>query len=133
MHLIFCVDDKDGILFCGRRLSRDSKVTEHILSMTSGAALWMSLYSGKLFPKDKVFADADFQKKAQAGDYCFLEELPLPETCENRESVTLYHWNRSYPATVRFPRMMLENMHLVSTEEFPGSSHEKIIVERYTL
>lgn len=133
MHLIFCVDDKDGILFCGRRLSRDSKVTEHILTMTSGKTLWMSPYSGKLFPPQEVFADADFQKKAKAGDYCFLEELPLPETYEKRETVTLYHWNRAYPSTVRFPRMLLENMHLAGTEEFPGSSHDKITVERYTL
>lgn len=133
MHLIFCVDDRDGLLFCGRRLSRDSKLNEHILQLTAGYRLWVSPYSAKLFPKESVCVDPDFQQKAGAGEYCFLEDLPTPEAYEQRESVILYHWNRAYPATVRFPRALLENMRLVGAEEFPGSSHEKISMERYVL
>lgn len=133
MHLIFCVDDRDGLLFCDRRLSRDRKLYEHILQLTAGRSLWMSPYSGKLFSNGTVRIDPDFQQKAAQGDYCFLETLPVPEIYDQCESVILYHWNRVYPATVKFPRTLLENMHLDATEEFPGSSHEKITMERYIL
>lgn len=133
MHLILCIDERDGLSFCGRRLSQDKILNQHMLSITAGHKLWMSPYSRKLFPGDDVTADDAFLEKAGLGDYCFLETAPLPETCENLESVILYHWNRTYPSTVKFPRCLLENRHLEHTEEFPGSSHEKITMERYIL
>ena len=131
MHLIVCVDDRDGLSFCGRRLSRDSRLNAHMLQLTEGRNLWMSPDSAKLFPAGSVLADNDFLKKAGAGDYCFAETAPLPDSCEDLESVTVYHWNRAYPATAYFPRKLLENMHLEWSEEFSGSSHEKITVERF--
>lgn len=130
MHLILCVDDKDGLSFCGRRLSQDRELTSHILRLTEGSKLWMSAYSAKLFPADRVLVDEDFQQKAGEGDFCFLETAPLMED-DHWESVILYHWNRNYPSTVKFPRNLLESMHLQDAEEFPGSSHEKLTMERY--
>lgn len=131
MHLILCIDERDGLSFCGRRLSQDKILNQHMLRITTGHKLWMSPYSGKLFPGEDIWVDEDFQQKASAGDYCFLETAPLLEEYENLESVILYHWNRSYPSTVKFPRKLLETMHLEHTEEFPGNSHEKITMERY--
>jgi len=133
MHLIFCIDDRDGLSFCGRRLSQDKILNQHMLRITTGHKLWMSPYSGKLFPGEDICVDEDFQHKADLGDYCFLETSPLLEAYENLESLILYHWNRSYPSTQKFPRSLLKNMHLESIEEFPGSSHEKITMERYVL
>jgi len=132
MHLIVCVDERDGMAFCGRRLSRDRVVTEHILKQTAGSNLWIAPASAILFPEGNVQTDADFLKKAQAGEYCFCEVTPLPESIENLESVILYHWNRAYPSNLRFPRALLNDMELVSTEEFPGNSHDNITMERYT-
>lgn len=131
MHLILCIDDRDGLSFCGRRLSQDRELCAHLLRLTEGSKLWMSAYSAKLFPADKVIIDEDFQQKAGAGAYCFLETAPFLETYENLESVTLYHWNRVYPATVKFDRKILTPMHLEHTEEFPGNSHEMITMERF--
>lgn len=133
MHLILCVDDRDGLSFCGRRLSRDSRVCEHILSLAEGHNLWMHPYSANLFPSASVLTDEDFQQKAGQGDYCFLEITPLLGNYENLESVALYHWNRAYPATVKFDRKLIAPMHLIHTEEFTGNSHETITLERYTL
>lgn len=132
MHLILCVDKKDGLSFCGRRLSRDRRLCDHILQLTSGSPLWMSAYSAPLFPDADVRVDEDFQRKAGPGEYCFLEVTPLLDVYSNLESVTLYQWNRDYPATIKFPRELLADMHLVSTEEFAGNSHEIITMERYT-
>ena len=133
MHLICCVDDRDGLSFCGRRLSRDKLLCAHILRLTAGRKLWMSRYSAALFPDGAVLADEDFQIKAGMGDYCFLETAPVLARYEDLESVILYHWNRCYPSTVKFPRKLLDDMRLAETETFTGSSHETITMERYVL
>ena len=133
MHLVVFVDDRDGLSFCGRRLSQDRLLNEHLLRLAQGSALWMSPYSGKMFSEDGVHTHEDFQKKAGVGEYCLVETAPLLPDYENLESVILYHWNRTYPSTVRFPRNLLAGMKLVEIQEFPGSSHEKITMERYTL
>ena len=133
MHLILCVDNRDGLSFCGRRLSRDRRLCEQILQLTTGSTLWMSAYSEPLFPGASVRVDEDFQHRAGKGEYCFLEVTPLLDAYNDLESVILYHWNRDYPATTKFPRTLLDAMHLAYSEEFPGSSHEMITMERYTL
>lgn len=133
MHLIVCIDERDGMSFCGRRLSRDSRVSEHILALTAGHTLWVHPYSAKLFPADAVIADAAFAEKAGEGDFCFAELSVTPDTKKKLESVYLYHWNRAYPATVKFPRELLDGMYLDATEEFSGNSHETITLERYVL
>ena len=132
MHLIVCIDTRDGMSFCDKRLSTDSRLNAYILRYTSGAKLWMDPYSTSLFPEADVRADADFLHKAKAGEYCFSEITPLEEI-NGLESVTLCHWNRSYPSTQKFPRSLLAGLRLVHTEDFPGNSHEKISIERYTL
>ena len=131
MHLIVCVDERDGLSFCGRRLSQDRKLIDHILYKTAGHRLWMNAYSAKLFPQGSVQVDSEFWNAAPSGDYCFLETSPVLEHYENLESVILYCWNRAYPSTVRFPRSLISGMHLESAEEFSGNSHEKITMERY--
>lgn len=132
MHLIVCIDERDGMSFCGRRLSRDGILNRHIKGISSGHKLWMNVYSGKMFADAEICIDEQFLEKAEPGDYCFLENTPLPETNEALESVILYHWNRTYPSTVRFPRALLQGMQLVKTEEFAGNSHETITMEWYT-
>ena len=132
MHLIVCVEQQDGMSFCGRRLSSDRALTEYILSITSGSKLWVNDYSAKLFPETEINVHACFLHMASRGEYCFVENTPL-ENLTNLESVTLCHWNRRYPSTEIFPRMLLAELHLVHTEEFPGNSHETLTIERYTL
>ena len=68
---IVCLDQEDGLLFNGRRQSRDRVVTEKILSMTEGKPLWMSAYSRRIFPEDApVCVAEDLMGK--------LEELAEP-------------------------------------------------------
>jgi len=132
MHLILCIDDRDGLSFGGKRLSSDRKLTEFLLDYTSSGKLWMNSYSAKLFPEGTVCVDEDFLHKAGEGEYCFLENTPLTDI-SGLESVTLCRWNRRYPSTVKFPRTLLEAMRLESCQDFPGNSHDLISVERYTL
>ena len=133
MHLIVCVDNRYGMSFCGRRLSRDRAVTDHILHITADNKLWVDPVSACLFPEGSVQIDPEFMEKTQDGEYCFSEITPLPCEIPNLESVILYHWNRDYPSTMKFPQELLCNMHLVHAEDFPGNSHDKITMEQYTL
>lgn len=132
MHLIVCIDSRDGMTFGGKRQSTDRRLAEYLLESTKHSKLWMNAYSAKLFDCDDICVDEDFLQKARQGEYCFLENAPLPVTLD-LESVTLCCWNRHYPSTQKFPRQILDRMHLESIIDFPGNSHEKITIERYTL
>jgi len=133
MHLIICIDDRNGMSFCGRRLSSDCVVSAHIVSITSGSKLWMNRYSSGLFSEQNIFVDEDFLEKAGNGEYCFVENIPVPSDVRNIESVVLYRWNRRYPSTLKFPIEILDGREIVETEEFTGHSHERITMERYQL
>ena len=131
MHLIVCIDDRYGLSFSGRRLSSDIVVTEYILSVSAHSRLWIAPYSTKLLNGGHVCVSEDYLAQCEAGAYCFVERDVPQVSKEKLESVTLCCWNRRYPATEHFSRDLLGGMHLVSTEDFPGNSHEKITVERY--
>ena len=133
MHLIFCVDDNYGLSFCKRRLSRDREVYAHMLRISHGHTLWVSPNSATLFPEGTVSVDADFILNASSGDYCFSEAPIAADSVYRLESVILYHWNRLYPSTEKLSTDLFKEMRLVHTEEFIGSSHEKITMERYAL
>ena len=130
MHLIVCLGARDGMSFCGRRLSRDRAVSEHILRLTAGKTLWCAPESAMLFPEGTVSISPDFQEKAGRGEYCFLETGPWPSAAE-MESITVYNWNRTYPYSVKFPKEILRTMQPVTIEEFAGFSHEKITMTRF--
>lgn len=141
MILIACVDDNKGMMFNHRRQSQDRVLRRHILDMVGDSNLWMNEYSVKMFEKDSegqpqehIQVDEDFLRKASEGEYCFVETFDcgsdmFPETA-NVETVVLYKWNRVYPADQYFS-MDLSGWKMVETEEFTGSSHEKITKERY--
>ena len=84
-----------------------------------------------MFPDGETCVDEEFLKKAGSGEYCFLENIPIPEDADKIESVLIYRWDRRYPSTAKFSRKLLAGKELVETGEFPGYSHEKITMERY--
>lgn len=127
MHLIVCVDDGRGMSFGGRRQSKDRTVFADILEMSAGKTLYMSNYSARQFSAENVVAQDDFLEKAQPGDLCFAETLDVAPYLQKTETVTIYHWNRKYPADLHFPA--LDGWNCVSRLEFPGYSHELITKE----
>ena len=54
MRLIFCVDDKGGMMFFGKRQSQDKSLREWIVNYAQGAKLWMSPYSAKQFDGKQI-------------------------------------------------------------------------------
>lgn len=129
MNIIVCVDDNNGMLFNNRRQSRDRELIRRIMSITEGHKLWMNAYSARLFG-DGVDVAEDFLERTEPGDFCFIENVPVPR--EGIEQVILYRWNREYPANVYFD-LDLNGIEPSSIYEFEGFSHECITEEIYTL
>ena len=131
MKLIFCIDDKNGMMFFGKRQSQDSVLREWIIGYTTGSKLWMSNYSAKQF-KDLTgyIADDEYQTKADVGDYCFVEDKGY--SLEKASEVILCKWNRKYQADKVFDVDLKSNgFKKVSSEDIKGSSHDKITIEIY--
>lgn len=128
MTVYLCLDDRGGLLFNGRRLSRDAV---QLADMAAEGPLTVDAFSEKLL--------------ASAGIPCALAEETLPADCrfflENREpasvlplaeKVVIYRWNRQYPSDVRWEGTPADyGFSLTETSEFPGKSHERITKEVY--
>ena len=131
MKLIFCIDEKNGMMFLGKRQSQDSVLREWIICHTTGSKLWMSNYSAKQF-KDLTgyIADDAYQTNAVVGDYCFVEDKGY--SLEKASEVILCKWNRKYQADKVFDvDLKTTGFKKVGSEDIKGSSHDKITIEIY--
>lgn len=133
MHLIVCLDDQNGMCFHHRRQSRDRALRKRMLDRINGQILWMNAYSSSQFSGEnaRIRVDEHFPEKAGAGEYCFVEDLDVSPFRERIESVTVYRWNRQYPADLFFPAFWLITPD--SVFEFVGTSHDKLTEEVYVL
>lgn len=127
MILAVCVDNAFGMAFAGRRQSKDAALRAQLLAL-SGGSLRMSPYSAKQFAED-VYAADDYLSGAEAGQWVFLEKGDYLQYADRIEQIVLFRWNRDYPADQHFK--FPGQWHLVSTVDFPGTSHEKITQEVY--
>ena len=130
MTVYFCLDDRGGLLFNGRRLSRDAAVLAD-LAVGIPEEVTIDGFSEKLI--------------ASAGIPYVLTEEALPKGCrfflENRdpaevlplaEKIVIYRWNRHYPSDLRWEGSPADyGFSMTETMEFPGKSHEKITKEVY--
>lgn len=135
MIIIACVDERNGLMFNHRRQSRDSVVCRDILQECMGKKLYMSAYSGKLFGEAEgaeIRISEDILDQAEEDDFCFIEDIKIVGFEEQIQKVILYKWNRKYPADLYFPLDLSDvSWELQRTEEFQGSSHERITKEVY--
>lgn len=132
MRVIACVEDKMGMSFNRRRVSRDSEISRDILNMCQGKALYMEETSCKLFEDEKpdnLVVVKRFDSEELKDAYCFIEDMQKADE-KLVEEVILYRFNRRYPAD-RYFNIELKNWALVSQKEFTGSSHDKITKEIY--
>lgn len=130
MKLIFCLDDRGGMMFNGRRQSQDKELRKRILETLDGKPLIMSPYSSKQFVEggNIIISDAP-QSEANHGIY-FVEDLPF--SLNGVDGITIYRWNRHYPSDLKFGiDLSKEGFILDTVYEFEGSSHEKITEEKY--
>lgn len=133
LRIFVCLDDRNGMLFNHRRQSRDRLVLADLFSEAEGTVLWAAGFSRRLLGEDAVRYDDDCLQLAGMGECCFVE-ADDPSAVEDRiESITVYRWNRLYPADVFFPASLLQEPWILrSRSEFAGFSHETITKEVYT-
>lgn len=130
MTVIVCLDERNGLLFNGRRQSRDRLVIADILSTVRGRRLLAAPFSAPLFAAAELLVDNAFLSLAGAEDFCFVEDRPLMPHLDRIDVLIVYRWNRVYPADV-YLDLPLETWRLTETTEFKGHSHEKLTREVY--
>ncbi len=135
MILFVVLDDKGGMLFNKRRQSQDELLRMRIIELSKDSKLLMNAYSAKQFANNKIpnlQVTPDPLEEAQAGQYCFVENIKV-DNCEPQlEKIVIYKWNRRYPGDLYFNIPLEEHgWNCVSSSDFPGSSHEKITEEIY--
>lgn len=135
MNIAVCLDDKNGMLFCGRRQSKDQYLRQQLLERSKLNALWMNGFSAKQFEAgDAIQVAEDFLNLAPQGSWCFVENTDVLPHKEKIEYIAIYRWNRLYPSDVKFPvEAFCDSWRLVSTRTFPGYSHDEITEEIYQL
>ena len=136
MIVMQCVDDRGGTLFHCRRQSQDRLLRRRILESSAGCRLWMNAYSRRQFQEmpagRSILVAEDFLEQAGAGEFCFVEGLPLRPWLPKIERVILYRWNRKYPADTYLDLALdMPPWMCISREEFPGFSHPVITEEVY--
>ena len=130
LRLIVCLDDKNGMAFNHRRQSRDRIVIAKIEELVKGSTLYFSSYSAKLFPSGDFEPSEDYLSRAGEDDFCFVEMEDVTPYEQQIKEITVFRWNRVYPADLYFPTDLTQ-WSLEQTVEFPGHSHEKITLEVY--
>ena len=131
MRLIVCLDDRNGMMFGGRRQSQDRVLRARVMALTRGQTLYMSEYSAKQFADCEGFVvDNDYRCRVEAGDACFLEDGDV--SLDGVTELVIYRWNRHYPSDRKFPYDPEAcGFVKIASADFEGSSHEKITEDIY--
>ena len=128
MILYFCLDDRGGLLFNGRRLSRDAAM---LADLAAAGTVTIDPFSEKLLASagiPYVLAGESIPEDA----HFFLENRDPEALLPLAESAVIYRWNRHYPSDIRWEGNPADHGFTLSeTTEFPGKSHEIITKEVY--
>lgn len=134
MTIAVCVDNRGGMLFNGRRLSRDKGLVADLLALAGGAPVRTAPFSAVLFrgAEERVTVSEDFLDAAAEGELCFVENAAVAPYMDAAERFVIYRWNRDYPSDVRLDVQPEEyGLHLAESRDFAGSSHDNITREVY--
>ncbi len=134
MIAVVCVDDHGGMMFNGRRVSRDRAVYSDLSNTFKGKSIYMCEYSRSLFAGSyaPITVCDGFLDVAGEGDICFVENRSLAPYKDKLDGVVIYRWNRSYPFDFCFDLDIAKmSLKLQSLEDITGYSHEKITKEIY--
>lgn len=127
MRIVVCLDENGGMLFNNRRQSRDIAVLSDVVAELNGKKLYISPFSASLFESfgESVVVDSNFLENTKADDICFVENCSLAQISDKITVMTVYNWNRKYPADFVCD-IDFSAFSLASESEFEGKSHSKI-------
>ena len=128
MIAIVCLDENNGMFFNERRQSKDRYVIRDIVHMVENNTLYINEYSKELFENTpaNIQISEDYFNQVSDNEYCFIENQIVDIL--KAKKVVVYRWDKVYPADYK---LTLRQYNLVSTLEFQGYSHDKIVKEVY--
>lgn len=130
LTVYLCLDDRGGLLYNGRRLSRDAVLLDDMAAMVPDV-LTIDPFSEKLITAagiPYVLAEEELPEEA----HFFLENRDPETLLPLARNLVIYRWNRHYPSDVRWEKNPGDHGFVLSeTAEFPGKSHEIITKEVY--
>ena len=132
MTAIVCIEDRGGILFLKRRVSRDIEVLRDIAR--DHERIFITEYSLPLFKDLKIDAIVRALPLCSGGDgdVLFIEDDSIKDNIKKISRRIIYKWNRTYPSDVELGFVPEdEGFRLVSSRDFCGNSHERITKEVY--
>jgi dihydrofolate reductase len=122
-------------MFNKRRQSQDKLLRVSIKELVKGKTLFMNEYSYKLYKdinNENIIVSENYLDECENDNFCLVENKPLNNYIEKIDNIIIYKWNRIYPSDLYFDvDIKNEQWELIETEEFQGSSHEKITKETY--
>lgn len=124
LTVAICIDEKGGMLFGGKRQSKDRILIKNLLELCQGT-IHITDFSRALFSEheEKIMVSKKPYKKCDKGDVCFIEDVPFSDFQTDVDRLIIYKWNRHYPSdTVLNIEPESLGLKLVSSVDFAGSS-----------
>ena len=131
MTVMLCIDERGGMLFMNRRLSRDRILMKDIEKEVGEGILYISEFSEDLFPDSSISVMCVPEPLLSAGkeDFVFIENEVLVNCIDKIDRLIIYNWNRSYPYDFELDINPRAFFTLKESYDFKGSSHDKITKE----
>lgn len=121
-----CIDKENGLSFYGKRTSKDREIRKRLLEMADTLAV-DSYTAGQFELEEAKKLDIMDDPAGIKEGTAFLELQDIPDDADR---IILFRWPRKYPAD-RFLTFRFSGWRKIRKEEFPGFSHEKILMEIY--
>ena len=134
MTVFLCIDDRGGMTFMKRRLSRDKIMIEDLSKEVGEGILYISDFSEALFSDSELSVMSVSNPLASAGedDFAFIEDIPISNAIDRIDTLIIYKWNRKYPYDFALDIDPLNcGFSILSSCDFKGNSHDKITKEIY--
>ncbi len=130
MTVALCICDRFGMLFNGRRQSRDRNQLADLAAIANGKTVYITPFSEKLFIGFEGNFAVSENPLCENDGIAFIENMHLSEYKNEIDTLIIYRWNERYPADFSIDISPEDiGLKLSSSEDFAGYSHEKITRE----
>lgn len=97
MTVVVCTDSRGGMLFMGRRVSRDREMIRDLMTLTPSVLCQPRSEKYLATTKLSFRVEEDPLGVAKEEDFCFIEEPPLAPYLDRIDRLIVYSWGVAYP------------------------------------
>lgn len=129
MTVVLCTDTRGGMLFAGRRQSRDRVMLADLAALVGEGRLFCRPFSEKLLTGAGLTPTVTEDCLGIAGpiDTVFVERPPIAPHLDRISRLVIYSWGEAYPYDVALDVDPTKaGFRLTDTAEFAGHSHTLI-------